>query len=70
MNILRRHDVAKKFGVTPTTIDRWVRDKLIIQPFYIGTQVPMWDEDDIERMIKQKKQGGSNGTSSDQTESN
>jgi hypothetical protein len=43
----RRQRLAKRYDVTPRTIDRWVRNGTLPTPIYHG-KTPLWDEDVLD----------------------
>jgi predicted DNA-binding transcriptional regulator AlpA len=46
--LLRRKDVARHFGISLRSVDRWVTEKKLPRPIYVHG--PMWRPADIERI--------------------
>jgi predicted DNA-binding transcriptional regulator AlpA len=47
--LLRRKDLARRFGVIPETVDRWHRaGKLPLAVYLPGCSIPLWRPADID----------------------
>lgn len=71
MNTLRKQQVAEKLNVSKQCLDKWVREGQFIKPFYLGPQIPVWDEADIDKWLEAQKtqQGEADGSTSRKDES-
>ena len=67
MITLRKRELAARFKVSMACINQWVTKGKIPKPFYLGTQIPLWDEADINQLLEKLK-GEANGTSGSKTE--
>jgi len=54
--LVRKTEGAALVGVSPWTLDKWVRDRLFPQPIYATDHSPaMWRVRDIEAWIEQRR---------------
>ena len=44
---LRKAGVAKRYGIDPRSVDRWLADGKIPKPIHKG-RVPLWDVDALD----------------------
>ena len=44
-----KRDVGRRYGVTPRTVDRWKKQKLIPQPDFTINRRHYWREDGLDR---------------------
>jgi hypothetical protein len=48
-NYLRKRSVADRYAVTPRSIERWVKKKVLPPPMYLpGVEFPLWAEDELD----------------------
>jgi predicted DNA-binding transcriptional regulator AlpA len=47
--LLRRAQVAERYGIDERTVDRWKLDGRLPSPHYRG-RLPLWREDELEQL--------------------
>lgn len=47
--VMRKKDVARAFGISLRTVERWTRDRTLPRPAYIHG--PAWRPIDIQRLL-------------------
>ena len=58
MNKLRyisKKEVARKLGISSSTVTRWAKAKVIPMPFKLGPNKIVWDKTELENVIEEKK---------------
>ena len=52
---LSKKEVARKLNISSSTVVRWAKSNIIPQPFRLGPNKIIWDENEINRAIEEKK---------------
>ena len=52
---LSKKEVARKLNISPSTVVRWAKNKVIPEPFLLGPNKIIWDENEINKAIEEKK---------------
>ena len=51
----RKCEVAKVFGVSESTVERWVKQEKLPQPIQLGPNRVAWDKQEIQQAIERMK---------------
>ena len=52
---LSKKEVARKLNISPSTVVRWAKNNVIPKPFLLGPNKIIWDENEINKAIEEKK---------------
>ena len=52
---LSKKDVARKLGISSSTVNRWAKSGIIPMPFSLGPNKVTWDEHELDEVINLKK---------------
>ena len=52
---LSKKDVARKLGISSSTVNRWAKSGIIPMPFSLGPNKVTWDENEIDEVINLRK---------------
>ena len=52
---LSKKDVARKLGISSSTVNRWAKCGIIPMPFSLGPNKVTWDENEIDEVINFRK---------------
>ena len=52
---LSKKDVARKLGISSSTVNRWANCGIIPMPFSLGPNKVTWDEHEIDEVINLRK---------------
>ena len=52
---LSKKDVARKLNISPSTVVRWSKSKIIPMPFSLGYNKIVWDETELNKAIEERK---------------
>ena len=52
---LSKKDVARKLNISSSTVVRWSKSNIIPMPFPLGYNKIVWDENEINEAIENKK---------------
>jgi predicted DNA-binding transcriptional regulator AlpA len=52
---LSKKDVARKLGISSSTVNRWAKSGIIPMPFSLGPNKVTWDEHELDEVINLRK---------------
>jgi predicted DNA-binding transcriptional regulator AlpA len=52
---LSKKDVARKLGISSSTVNRWAKGGIIPMPFSLGPNKVTWDEHELDEVINLRK---------------
>ena len=52
---LSKKEVARKLNISSSTVVRWSKSNIIPKPFRLGPNKIIWDENEINKSIEEKK---------------
>ena len=52
---LSKKEVARKLNISSSTVVRWAKNNIIPKPFRLGPNKIIWDENEINKAIEEKK---------------
>ena len=52
-DLFGREEVAKRLGIKPNTLDKWVRDGRFKKPLKVGSRGVRWTEEDVRDYLRQ-----------------
>ena len=52
---LSKKEVARKLNISSSTVVRWSKNNIIPKPFRLGPNKIIWDENEINKAIEEKK---------------
>ena len=52
---ISKKEVARRLNISPSTVVRWSKNQIIPLPFLLGSNKVVWDENEIDRAIQERK---------------
>ena len=63
LSLIRKRPLAKRLGVSPWTLMRWVKLGRFPPPLMLSDVVLAWRTADVEKWLRQRERGAANITS-------